>query len=138
MTATATLQSNDLVTVAVKCPRCDGRGHMSEFAHVANGRCFLCAGEKTIDLKYAVNNEKKTVKFQCHVFKKMSGEFAYMDITAHECTADGRIHSSPWSVYVEDADEARALWASFRGNPKVCLSTRQNGEAETIYYQDWK
>lgn len=137
MTA-ATLQSKDLVTIAVKCPRCDGRGHMSEFAHVANGRCFLCSGEKTIDLKYAVNNEKKTVKFQCTVFKGMSGNFNYMDITAHECTPDGRIYRYAWAIYLEDADQARAMWASLRGNPKVSLATLQNGEADPIYYQDWK
>ena len=34
-----------------ECPRCDGRGFMDEFSHIASGRCFLCGGSKKISLK---------------------------------------------------------------------------------------
>jgi len=31
------------------CPRCSGRGVMDEYAHVMNGKCFLCGGSGFAD-----------------------------------------------------------------------------------------
>lgn len=28
----------------MKCYKCEGKGHIEGFSHVANGRCFLCGG----------------------------------------------------------------------------------------------
>ena len=32
----------------VACPRCQGRGDMPQFKHVAMGTCFKCKGKGTI------------------------------------------------------------------------------------------
>ena len=30
------------------CPRCDGKGALQEFRHVARGECFSCNGKGTV------------------------------------------------------------------------------------------
>lgn len=45
------MQSNLQETNQIECPRCDGRGILQEFSHILNGRCFLCGGDKVINLK---------------------------------------------------------------------------------------
>ena len=32
----------------IPCPRCQGRGDMPQFAHIAMGVCFKCKGTTTI------------------------------------------------------------------------------------------
>lgn len=32
----------------VDCPKCTGAGEFRHFAHIANGRCFLCGGAKSV------------------------------------------------------------------------------------------
>lgn len=34
----------------VNCPKCDGKGHISGFGHIANGVCFMCNGAKEIEV----------------------------------------------------------------------------------------
>lgn len=34
----------------VECPKCLGRGHFEVFGHVANGVCFCCKGNRTIEV----------------------------------------------------------------------------------------
>ena len=48
MTYTATKQS---LENTIPCPRCDARGFIPEYSHIASGRCFLCGGAKVIDKK---------------------------------------------------------------------------------------
>jgi len=45
-------------TTTVKCPRCDGMGYIGAFGHVANGICFCCNGEKTIEIDIAAKRAK--------------------------------------------------------------------------------
>ncbi len=30
--------------MTVNCPKCNGTGHLTAFAHIANGDCFMCGG----------------------------------------------------------------------------------------------
>lgn len=39
----------------ITCYRCNGRGHIPGFAHVAQGICFLCKGAKTLPARAANN-----------------------------------------------------------------------------------
>lgn len=34
----------------IDCPKCDGAGFIRAFGHVANGVCFCCKGNKTIEV----------------------------------------------------------------------------------------
>lgn len=34
--------------IEITCPKCDGRGYLDAFRHIDNGRCFRCAGNRTI------------------------------------------------------------------------------------------
>ena len=34
--------------IEITCPKCDGRGYIMGFRHIDNGRCFRCAGNRTI------------------------------------------------------------------------------------------
>jgi hypothetical protein len=37
-------------TKQIDCPKCDGRGHIEGFGHVANGVCFCCKGNRTLTI----------------------------------------------------------------------------------------
>ncbi len=39
-----------MATETVPCPKCDGAGYIGAFAHIANGVCFCCSGNKTIEI----------------------------------------------------------------------------------------
>lgn len=45
----ATATKAELVTI--ECPKCCGRKHMEEVAHVANGVCFRCGGAGVAEVK---------------------------------------------------------------------------------------
>ena len=34
---------------AIPCPKCNGTGYLECFSHYANGVCFCCNGNKTIE-----------------------------------------------------------------------------------------
>ncbi len=93
------------------CPRCDGKGCIPEFRHIAGGRCFLCAGNKTINMKVKTVKvvEKKTqVVFRsCEVYQAidiwMTGRFGLEVVYSRYITNENR-------------EELRALWAWFKSN----------------------
>ena len=31
------------------CPKCNGTGHLTAFAHIANGDCFMCGGTGRVE-----------------------------------------------------------------------------------------
>ena len=41
----------------IDCPRCNATGHIDEFAHIANGTCFLCCCAKRINLSSVQHRE---------------------------------------------------------------------------------
>lgn len=43
-----TTNANKIQTVT--CPKCHGEGKILAFMHVDGGRCFMCAGAKTIEI----------------------------------------------------------------------------------------
>jgi len=37
----------------IECPKCQGAGYIGAFAHIANGVCFCCDGNGTIEINRA-------------------------------------------------------------------------------------
>ncbi|MGH3629076.1 MAG: hypothetical protein ACRDRL_16770 [Sciscionella sp.] len=46
MTATQTAETFKTVFATADCHRCDGKGYMNGYSHVAGGVCFACNGAK--------------------------------------------------------------------------------------------
>lgn len=44
------MSKNDTRNHNVPCPRCDGKGYINGFGHIADGRCFLCGGGRVISV----------------------------------------------------------------------------------------
>ena len=45
--------SNAVATKTISCPKCSGTGTLRAFMHIENGKCYLCGGSKTVELKAA-------------------------------------------------------------------------------------
>ena len=55
------------------CPKCDGKGKLAGFSHIANGDCFMCGGTGTFRYKTFIGPGKE---LRLDVFKR-NGEFWY-------------------------------------------------------------
>lgn len=54
-----------ITTKTGTCSKCDGRGYINGFSHIANGRCFLCTGSGTMTIKireYAQGRDTRTAE----------------------------------------------------------------------------
>lgn len=49
----ASLRSVSKTNQEVKCGKCDGRGVLTAFAHLDNGRCYACKGAGTVTVSKA-------------------------------------------------------------------------------------
>ncbi len=44
------------------CPRCDGTGTLSEYAHIRDGQCFKCNGTGTINYRKPATKKVNVIK----------------------------------------------------------------------------
>ena len=58
----------------IDCPRCNATGHIDEFAHIANGTCFLCCGAKRINLSSVQHREG----VELHVSQTWNGQACHI------------------------------------------------------------
>jgi hypothetical protein len=89
--------AEDMKKQSVTCPKCNGRGIIEAFLATANGTCFMCAGNGTIEID-AISDEKLRRQIaRMHEFNTGRYELRGEDISGYQ----GRFH--------ELADAVRAL-----------------------------
>ena len=112
----ATMQ---VTTESCTCPKCDGKGKLRAFSHIANGDCFLCGGSGTVSFKSFVGPNQET---RFSVFRR-DGQFYYAELrcltwkpttfTHNGETKQGREWGRDlFYKSIDDVQVARELWKS--------------------------
>ena len=123
-------------TLTHTCDRCDGRGVLPHYGHVASGVCFACKGSGTLSQRVRTDG---TVMTSLEVFKR-SGQFSY---ACHRKTI--LTDSKEWckcllSVDLNDVEEVRQMWSTLKGQDHTHLSVTEigsDGYENTHIYQSW-
>ena len=101
------------------CPKCDGKGKLIGFSHIANGDCFMCNGTGTVAFKTFEGPNRET---RFDVFRR-NGQFWYAELrgltwkpttfTHNGVTKQGREWGRDlFYKRIDDAAVARQLWRS--------------------------
>jgi RecJ-like exonuclease len=52
------------------CPRCDGKGHLKEYGHIENGRCFKCRGTGKVNRKPSKSKRQRNPEIEKENLRK--------------------------------------------------------------------
>ena len=118
------------------CGKCDGKGVLSYYGHIANGVCFDCQGTGKISWKDRTDG---TVKTSLEVFIR-NGEYWYAAHRATVLADDGTWGKCLTCNDLQDADAARALWKDLKGQQHTYLAVTDiplNGSEVTKVHQNW-
>jgi hypothetical protein len=129
----------------IDCPRCDAKGFLKEFSHIANGRCFLCAGAKTISLstKYPKKAGKATYQQGVDRYRAQKQNGLKVNVIAPfeqiqilwGCKGDGQTITSDFDLTDENKPEMRALWRWLQEN-NFKTEVKANQENDLPYLRD--
>jgi len=122
-------------TLTHTCDRCDGKGRLPHYAHVASGVCFACQGSGTLSQRVRTDG---TVMTSLEVFKR-DGQFAY---ASHRKTilTDNKEWGKCLLALELDHEDARLMWQLLKGEKNTHLSVteiRSDGGEDTKIYQSW-
>ena len=123
-------------TTTATCPKCNGTGILSHYAHIASGVCFDCGGAGKISFKQRTDGSIKT---SLEVFIR-NGQYWYAAHRATVLADDGTWGKCLICNDLQNADEARALWRDLKGQQHTLLSVtvcEPNQPEETKVYQAW-
>ena len=123
----------------IDCPRCDAKGFLKEFSHVANGRCFLCGGAKTISLstKYPKKAERATYEQGVDRYKAQKQNGLKVNVIAPferikvlwGYQGDGTTIMSVFELTDENKPQMRSLWRWLQENKfKTEVEANQNND----------
>ena len=65
-------------TNEITCPKCNGRRHIERYGHIAEGRCFTCAGNGTVLVRES-DAARCAPSCQLARYALISGECCYRD-----------------------------------------------------------
>lgn len=123
------------------CGRCDGKGLLPHYSHVANGTCFACQGTGT------VSYTERTDGTMMHKFEVITryGDFYCATFSSQVLSDRDSSGYRTWGkvanfVEYNDAQKAREMWQQLRGAEHTQLAVTNivaNGNDETKVYQSW-
>lgn len=64
--------------ITTNCPRCAGRGYISQFQHHKGGECFQCKGEKSIFVKMEYTSYEREMSYGEMVATLKAAGFDYI------------------------------------------------------------
>jgi len=123
-------------TATATCPKCDGKGRLPHYGHIASGVCFACGGSGSGRIRQRTDG---TVKTSLEVFMR-GGQFVYAAHRATVLADDGTWGKCLICSDLDDADAARSLWRDLKGQEHTHLSVtviEPNQPERTKVYQAW-
>lgn len=136
-------------TIELTCPRCDGRGILDEFSHIASGRCFLCGGSKKISSTTKYPRKAETAKYEQGVSKFKLQKLNGMVVNKVEkferisilwgWQGDGATIMSVIELTEANKPEMRTLWRWLQENGfKLTTSKNEIVESPCIWDESGK
>lgn len=126
--------TNATQTLNVKCPKCDGRGHLNHFLNIDNGKCFMCSGAGTFRTQAQLLSAQQLLRFHaCDSLKVFFDEFDNTPLTESQWGVNPSYYES-WArkaakalFDVSDREWSKAQLA--RLNPfvaaRICAAGRE-------------
>lgn len=119
----------------IECPRCDGKGIIEAFRHVADGRCFLCLGacRICIDRISALRDDHYTLGYTVgNTYKAADGSGDTITQPERMWIHGQSKNGTVWTFFRDVTDvnraELRAIWSRFAKLPheKIIFDANNN------------